>query len=132
MNTKEKIECLERVLELEKKRYKFLDFSEVKECILSITDLLQCGEKYKEMWEELEKHKCLLVDFDNEGYFKRNYFLSEIKQKYFPELVKKYITIEVESKNEREVDAGMEDIKELVDNMQCPKMKIANQWKEEL
>ena len=78
MNTKMAIEFLEGV------KLEPVATETAKGYLNSCIKLLQRGEKYRVMWEELEKHKCLLVDFDDEGYFKRNYFLSEIKQRYFP------------------------------------------------
>ena len=43
-------------------------------------------KKVWQMWGELEKEKCLLIDFDDEGYFKGQRKLDDIKQKYFPKL----------------------------------------------
>lgn len=54
----------------------------------SVIKLLEEGEKYKQMWKELEKEKCLLIDFDDEGYFKGQRKLDEIRQKYFPKEAK--------------------------------------------
>jgi len=49
-----------------------------------VIELLKRGEKFEKMWEELEKEKCLMIDFDNEGYFKSYHCLGDIKGKYFP------------------------------------------------
>ena len=59
-------------------------WQEKKDRYNEIIKLLKRGEKFEKMWKELEKIKCLIVEFDNEGYHKDNHFLSEIKQKYFP------------------------------------------------
>ena len=61
------------------------DFNKLEDVIT----LLQRGEKYRQMWGELEKEKCLLIDFDDEGYFKGQRKLDDIKQKYFPKEAEK-------------------------------------------
>ena len=104
-----------------------------------IVELLEKGEenaKYKEMFEELEEmfkpgkifYICKNKNFQREAQkiMDLKYIIDELKQKHFPEPVKKYITIEVESEKESEVDDGMEDIKKFVNSTSCPKMKISN------
>lgn len=57
-----------------------------------IISLLQEGEKYKKMWEELKDQSTV-------PYYKS--LLSDLEQKYIPQPVKKVITIEVEAKDEK-------------------------------
>lgn len=50
-----------------------------------IIDLLQQGEKYKQMWEELNKGNYALIEFDDEVYKKEGTkSFTDIEQKYFP------------------------------------------------
>lgn len=92
MNIKKAIDLLER---LQNPHLKWLE--EHNDNMDSIIALLKQGEKYKQMWEELEKEKCLLIDFDDEGYFKGQRKLGDIKQKYFPK----------ESKNKDKMICGL-------------------------
>ncbi len=102
------------------------------ECILTklekkeITELLQRGETFEEMWKEFKKKFSdnSLTTFDNNEYITHRVenFMDEFQQKYFPQPIKKYITIEVEANTEEGVECGMEDIKEIVDKMEYPKL----------
>ena len=85
--------------------------------------------KYKKMLDKLECNLERIVEIEFDIHYHPSNILKMIeglKQKYFPEPVKKYITIEVESEKESEVDDGMEDIKKFVNSTSCPKMKISN------
>lgn len=77
MNTKEAIEFIEEIK-------KYFD------CVCNYKgdatiDLLKCGEKYEQMWEELERgHEAIKEDEAEERWlFKKE--MVDIKQKYFPE-----------------------------------------------
>ena len=102
--------------------------------IIGILENIEENEKYKKMWYETRDKFAYIeqMNFPIHRYTYENIMsvMNEIKQKHFSETVKKYVTIEVESEKESEVDDGISDIKELVDNMGCPKMKIANSWVE--
>lgn len=98
-----------------------------------IVDLLNKGEeneKYKKIFFGI-KDKFVYIEqmnFPMKRYTYGNIMsvMNEIKQKHFPEPVKKTVTIEMEAEYEDEIYGGMKDIRELVDNMTCPKMKIVN------
>ena len=83
MDTKKAIELVKDAFEIVEEEYGALsiDQDEVNE----IVTLLKQGEKYKEMWEELEKEIqiCALRKL-----FTKNvafgYLLDVLKQKYFP------------------------------------------------
>ena len=72
-----------------------------------IVDLLKKGEeneKYKKMWEEFENIRglwtAILPTSRNQVNIQNE--MNDIKQKYFPEPVKKTITIKIEAKNEKQ------------------------------
>jgi len=114
MNTKKAIKFIERILKIEKKRYKHNDFREVDKVISDIIELLQRGEKYKEEWEELvdlnkktwemwEEFKfkrgdtyCIL-DQPDKGTIRDD--MNVFEQKYFPKKVDKPHFFEATSKN---------------------------------
>ena len=50
--------------------------------------LLQQGEKYRQIWEEISRGKYALMEFDNEGYEKGVKSFKELQQKYFPKEAK--------------------------------------------
>jgi len=93
--------------------------------IEDLNKLIDENNKLKQMWEELEREiqVCALRKlFTKNVVF--SYLLDVIKQKYFPKSIKKTVTIEIEAEKEHEVNCGIKDIEELVNNMGCPKMKI--------
>jgi len=85
--------------------------------IEDLNKLIDENNKLKQMWEDFYVNEGDLVKVVN--CIKNRY-----EQKYFPKSIKKTITIEVEAEKEHEVNCGIKDIEELVNNMGCPKMKI--------
>jgi hypothetical protein len=76
MNTKEAIEFLEDI----EYKGRNKDTFDLITKIQSIIDLLQQGEKYRQMWEELKK------EFGEEPIelHNLNEFMEDLEQKYFP------------------------------------------------
>jgi len=87
METKEAIEFCDEIDDLINAVEDLSDNSrsEIYRDLISLKKLLKRGEKFEAMWREVEKEKCLMIDFDNEGYFKSYHCLGDIKQKYFPQ-----------------------------------------------
>uniref|UniRef100_A0A6H1ZYN2 Uncharacterized protein n=1 Tax=viral metagenome TaxID=1070528 RepID=A0A6H1ZYN2_9ZZZZ len=53
-----------------------------------VIELLQRGEKYEAMWEELFMEKGMLLILQDDGYSKLLYkILEDLEQKYFPKKI---------------------------------------------
>ena len=101
---------------------------ERKENIDKVISLLQELEKYKAMWEELKKESdedVFKACFDNSVYYSRRFksVITYIEQKYFPQSVKKTITIEIEGEDGK-LDWSINALKKYINNMIMDGMKV--------
>jgi retron-type reverse transcriptase len=71
-------------------------------------------EKYKAMWEEFKK---------NYESYAVNAAMSNLEQKYFPQSVKKTITIEIEGEDGK-LDWSINALKKYINNMIMDGMKV--------
>ena len=110
MNTKEAIELCKFVENLD--TYGEDNAYVVPNGIPCVIELLQRGEKYEQMWEEYDYHYGeLYLDISdsampiNSEFVSTHRLMDEIKRKYFPKLVKRTISIEIEGGDD--IDLGL-------------------------
>lgn len=102
--------------------------------VIEILEKVEENEKYKKMWYET-RDKFVYIEQMNFPIHRYTYenimsVMNEIKQKYFPELIKKTITIEIEAKDIDNMAFGMKTIGHIISdisgNKNIPKMKIVD------
>ena len=83
-----------------------------------IVELLEKGEeneKYKKMWEEFENIRglwtAILPTLGSRSQVNIQDEMENIKQKYFPKTFKKTVTIEIEAKNENQINDRVSGLK---------------------
>ena len=87
-----------------------------------IIKLLEEGEKYKKMWEELENAGR---NYSHKYIATTKYLMDNIKQKYFPNTVKKTIKIEIEGGDDVNLWLATIMMKKAFDDIYCsPSMKF--------
>jgi hypothetical protein len=91
-----------------------------------IIELLQRGEKFEKMWEEVETLFTSRSDKQGGEWLGNNILrnMEDIKQKYFPSLIKKTITIEFESKSEDLIDESIKPLKNVIEGWYSGAVKI--------
>jgi hypothetical protein len=97
--------------------------------------------KYKQMWEELEKKlstkgKTIEVEKTNSEYlngvrygymFAKNY-MEEVKKKHFPPMLKSKLTLKFQSRSEIDMDYVRETIRILEEYLRDREMSFDIEW----
>ena len=132
MNTKEAIKWLDSIRPGKIQEYDTIEGLNIEygKNIDKIQQLLRIGEinsKYKQVWEEIfQVYGNCPITFDD-GLSRLLYkILEEIKQKYFPETLKKTVTIEIEAKDTEDLASSLHDIGNFVSSPGITKMKVIN------
>lgn len=125
MNTKEAIEITKSF----KSGLNIKHFKDEVNYFDSIIELLQRGEKYKNMWGEIKEELKVRKNFKiPEKYLAVQggtviYLMEILEQKYFPKPVKKIIMIEIEG-NPNSVDLAIDGIGSSLNNRNDLKIDI--------
>jgi len=133
MNTKEAIEFLKLTRENFDAVPSWKKSSKIYERISKIIELLRRGEAFEKIVNEMEEflEPGVIMEIPEDMVGSRHidiikYTFKNIKQKYFPEILKKTVTIEIEAKDTEDLASSLRDIGNFVSSPGITKMKVIN------